>query len=89
MINISLSSCKIYTQDKKSQHGQNVVKIDWLWINKGERVKAIQYIPPPSYLFNQYTEYILRETGLEEDEHGFKSEGNNINNLHSTVYKAQ
>ena len=32
-------------------------------------------------LFNLYTEYIMRNTGLEETQAGIKSAGRNINNL--------
>ena len=37
-----------------------------------------QFIPP---LFNLYTEYIMRNTGLEEAQAGIKMAGRNINNL--------
>lgn len=33
------------------------------------------------YLFRLFREYILREAGPKEDEHGFKSGGRNTNNL--------
>ena len=32
-------------------------------------------------LFNLYTEYIMRNTGLEEAQAGIKTAGRNINNL--------
>lgn len=35
-----------------------------------------------SYLFKLYAKYILREVGVEKDEHGFKTGGRKINNLH-------
>ena len=33
------------------------------------------------YLFNLYTEYILRNAGLDEAQSGIKIAGRNINNL--------
>ena len=33
------------------------------------------------YLFNLYTEYIMRNSGLEEAQAGIKIAGRNINNL--------
>lgn len=46
MINISLSSCKIYTQDKKSQHGHNGVKIgSGLTKERESRLYSIFHLP--------------------------------------------
>ena len=50
---------------------------DWFQIGKGVRQGCI--LPP--CLFNLYTEYIMRNTGLEEKQAGIKIAGRNINNL--------
>ena len=51
--------------------------IDWFQIGKGVHQS---YILSPC-LFNFYTEYIMRNTGLEEVQAGSKIAGRNINNL--------
>ena len=50
---------------------------DWFQIGKGVRQGCI--LSP--CLFNLYAEYVMRNTGLEEAEAGFKITGRNINNL--------
>ena len=50
---------------------------DWFQIGKGIRQACI--LSP--CLFNFYTEYIMRNTGLEEAQAGIKIAGRNINNL--------
>ena len=50
---------------------------DWFQIGKGVCQGCIL---SPS-LFNLYTEYIMRNTGLEEAQAGIKIAGRNINNL--------
>ena len=50
---------------------------DWFQIGKGVRQGCI--LSP--CLFNLYTEYIMRNTGLEEAQAGIKIAGRNINNL--------
>ena len=50
---------------------------DWFQIGKGGRQGCI--LSP--CLFNLYTEYILRNAGLEEAQAGIKISGRNINNL--------
>ena len=52
-------------------------KTDWFQIGKGVRQG---YILSPC-LFNLYTEYIMRNAGLEEVQGGIKIAGRNINNL--------
>ena len=53
---------------------------DWFQIGKGV---CQGYILSPC-LFNLYTEYIMRNTGLEETQTGIKIAGENINNLRYT-----
>jgi len=50
---------------------------DWFQIGKGVRQGCILSL----YLFNLYTEYIMRNSGLEEAQAGIKIAGRNINNL--------
>ena len=50
---------------------------DWFQIGKGVRQGCI--LSP--CLFNLYTEYIMRNAGLEEGQAGIKIAGRNINNL--------
>ena len=50
---------------------------DWFQIGKGVRQDCI--LSP--CLFNLYTEYIMRNTGLEEAQAGIKIARRNINNL--------
>ena len=50
---------------------------DWFQIGKGVRQGCI--LSP--CLFNLYTEYIVRNAGLEETQAGIKIAGRNINNL--------
>ena len=50
---------------------------DWFQIGKGVRQG---YISSPC-LFNFYTEYIMRNAGLDETQDGIKIAGRNINNL--------
>ena len=57
----------------RTRHGTK----DWLQIGKGVHQSCI--LSP--CLFNFYTEYIMRNTGLEEAEAGIKIAGRNINNL--------
>ena len=53
---------------------------DWLQIEKGVRQGCI--LSP--CLFNLYTEYIMRNAGLDEAEAGIKIAGRNINSLRYT-----
>ena len=50
---------------------------DWFQIGKGVHQGCI--LSP--YLFNLYTEYMMRNTGLEEAQAGIKIAGRNTNNL--------
>ena len=50
---------------------------DWFQIGKG--VCQVCILSP--CLFNLYTEYIMRNAGLEEGQTGIKCAGRNINNL--------
>ena len=50
---------------------------DWFQIGKGVRQGCI--LSP--CLFKLYAEYIMRNTGLEEEQAGIKTAGKNINNL--------
>ena len=52
-------------------------KTDWFQIRKGVRQGCI--LSP--CLFNLYTEYIMRNAGLDEAQAGIKIPGRNINNL--------
>ena len=51
--------------------------IDWFQIRKGVHQR---YILPPC-LFNLYTEYIMRNAGLDEAKAGIRIAGRIINNL--------
>ena len=51
--------------------------MDWFQIGKGERQDCI-WSP---CLFNLYTEYVMRNVGLDEVQAGIKIAGRNINNL--------
>ena len=53
---------------------------DWFQIRKGVRQG---YILSPC-LFNLYSEYIMRNAGLDEAQAGIKIAGRNINNLRYT-----
>ena len=50
---------------------------DWFQIGKGVHQGCIS----SPCLFNLYTEYIMRNTGLDEAQAGIKIAGRNINNL--------
>ena len=50
---------------------------DWFQIGKGVRQGCVL----STCLFNLYTEYIMRNAGLEEAHAGIKTAGRNINNL--------
>ena len=50
---------------------------EWFQIGKGVCQSCI--LSP--FLFNLYTEYIMRNAGLEETQTGIKIAGRNINNL--------
>ena len=50
---------------------------DWFQIGKG----VLQGCILSPCLFNLYTEYIIRNAGLEETQAGIKIAGRNINNL--------
>ena len=49
------------------------------WFQIGKGVRQGRILPP--CLFNLYTEYIMRNSGLEETQAGIKIAGRNINNL--------
>ena len=53
---------------------------DWFQIGKGAHQDCI--LSP--CLFNLYTEYIIRNSGLDEAQAGIKIAGRNINNLRHT-----
>ena len=57
----------------RTEHGTT----DWFQIGKGVFLGCI--LSP--CLFNLYTEYIMRNAGLEEAQAGIKIAGRNINNL--------
>ena len=50
---------------------------DWFQIGKAVRQGCILSL----CLFNLYSEYIMRNTGLDEAQAGIKTAGRNINNL--------
>ena len=57
----------------RTEHGTT----DWFQIGK----EVCQGCILSSCLFNLYTEYIMRNTGLDEAQAGIKIAGRNINNL--------
>ena len=57
----------------RTEHGTT----DWLQIGKGVRQGCILSL----FLFNLYSEYILRNTGLDESQAGMNIAGRNINIL--------
>ena len=57
----------------RTRHG----KTDWFQIGK----RVLQGCVLSPRLFNLYTEYIMRNTGLEEAQAGIKITGRNINNF--------
>ena len=57
----------------KTRHGTT----DWFQTGKG----VCQGCILSTYLFNLYTEYIMRNAGLEEAQAGIKMVGRTINNL--------
>ena len=63
-------------QDKKQQLEPDGT-IDWFKIGKAVHQGCI--LSP--CLFNLYAEYIMRNTGLEDEQAGIKIAGRNINNL--------
>ena len=62
-------------QEAKVRTGNGTT--DWFQIEKGVRQGCIL----SSCLFNLYTEYIMRNTGLDEAQAGIQIAGRNINNL--------
>ena len=60
----------------RTEHGTT----DWFQIRKG--VRQVCILSP--CLFNLYTEYIMRNAGLDEAQAGNKIAGRNINNLRYT-----
>ena len=64
---------QVSRQQFRTGHGTT----DWFQIGKGVRQGCI--LSPCS--FNLYTEYILRNAGLDEAQAGIKIAGRNINNL--------
>ena len=61
------------SQCTRPRHGTT----DWFQIRKGVRQSCL--LSP--CLFNLYTEYIMRNAGLDEEQAGIKIAGRNINNL--------
>ena len=57
----------------QTEHGTT----DWFQIGKGVRQVCILSL----YLFNLFTEYIMRNAGLDEAQAGIKIAGRNINSL--------
>ena len=64
-------------QVRKQQLELDMEQSDWFQIGKGVRQGCIL---SPS-LFNLYSEYIMRNAGLEEAQAGIKIAGRNTNNL--------
>ena len=58
---------------------------DWFQIGKGIRQGCI--LSP--CLFNLYSEYIMRNAGLEEAQAGIKTAGRNTNNLRFATLMAE
>ena len=72
-------SCLLYAgQEATVRIGHGTT--DWFQIGKGVRQGCI--LSP--CLFNLYTEYIMRNTGLDEAQTGIKIARRNINNLRYT-----
>ena len=66
----------LYTGQEATSRTGHETK-DWFQIGKGVRQGCI--LSP--CLFNLYTEYLMRNVGLEETQAGIKIVGRNINNL--------
>ena len=64
-------------QMNKQQLELDMKKTDWFQIGKAVRQGCI--LSP--CLLNLYTEYIMRNAGLDEAQAGIKISGRNINNL--------
>ena len=64
-------------KDKKQQLEPDMVKTHWFQIGKGIDKGCILSL----CLFNLYTEYIMRNAGLDESQAGVKTAGRNTNNL--------
>ena len=64
-------------QVKKQHLKLDIELTDWFKIGKGVRQCCILSL----CLFNLYTEYIMRNAGLDEGQAGIKIAGRNINNL--------
>ena len=69
------ASWEIYMQVRKQQLGHGTT--DWFQVGKGVRQGCI--LSP--CLFNLYTEYVMRNTGLAEAQAWIKISEGNINNL--------
>ena len=67
--------CTIAGQEATVRTGHGTT--DWFQIGKGVHQSCI--LSP--FLFNLYTEYIMRNAGLDEAQAGIKITGRNINNL--------
>ena len=61
----------------ESSFSERYQKTDWFKIGKGVWQGCIL----PSYLFNLYAEYNIRNARLDESQAGIKIAGRNINNL--------
>ena len=71
--NLTLEKSVSRSRSNRTGHGTT----DWFQIGKGVRQGCI--LSPG--LFNFYTEYIMRNAGLDEAQAGIKIAGRNINNL--------